>query len=202
MARGKLRHKNNRQDAFYKRAKQDQFAARSVYKLQEIDERFHIFRPGQRVLDLGCWPGSWLQYASLRIGAGGLLVGVDRFPVEVEIVGPSFYMVTGDVFVLEREHLQVGSQGFDVVLSDMAPDTSGIRTQDQARSETLFTKALDLAEKTLCPGGCFVGKLFQGPGWNALLQRMRGGFVQVRILRPQGTRPGSIEQYLIGLQRQ
>lgn len=201
MPRGKLRQRSQRQDVYYRRAKQEQFAARSVYKLQEIDERWHLLRTGMRVLDLGCWPGSWLQYAAKRVGTTGKLVGLDRFEVEVVIEEPPLRALVGDVFTVTPETLRGELSGFDVVLSDMAPDTSGIRMQDQARSEALFERALWLAEHVLVPGGHFVGKLFQGPAWNELLRRMRERFVTVHTMRPESTRTRSREQYLVGLRR-
>lgn len=199
MSTGKLRDKDSRHDRFYQRAKREHFAARSVYKLQEIDQRFRVLRAGARVLDLGCWPGSWLQYAAQAVGAKGVLVGVDRFPVEVPVPAPGVRQLVGDVFALPPEQLLGDLPAFDAVLSDMAPDTTGVRNADQARSEALFTRALELAEATLAPGGNFVAKLFQGPGWNDLLARCRRRFTQVKTLKPAGTRKDSIEQYVVAL---
>lgn len=196
---GTLRDRRGRHDTFYHRAKRENFAARSVYKLQEIDERLGIFRPGQRVLDLGCRPGSWLQYASQKVGPKGALVGLDRQPLAVAI--PGSRILVGDVFTVTADELRGELQGFDVVLSDMAPDTSGVRHLDQARSEGLFERALDLAELLLAPGGHFVGKLFQGPEWNALLARLRKTFAEARSVKPESSRKDSIEQYLVGLRK-
>ena len=192
---GTLRNLKGRHDVYYQRAKKEQFAARSVYKLQEIDQRFGLFRPGQRVLDLGCRPGSWLQYAAQR--TGGTLVGLDRQPLQVVI--PGARLLVGDVFELDAATLRGELSGFDVVLSDMAPDTTGVRHLDQARSEALFERALDLAEALLGPGGHFVGKLFQGPDWNRLLGRLRARFGETRTVKPESSRKDSIEQYVVGL---
>jgi 23S rRNA (uridine2552-2'-O)-methyltransferase len=201
---GTLRDRRGRHDVFYQRAKRENFAARSVYKLQEMDERLGIFRPGQRVLDLGCRPGSWLQYASQKVGPKGALVGIDRQPLDASVVerlGPGARILVGDVFTVTADELRGELAAFDVVLSDMAPDTSGVRHLDQARSEGLFERALDLAELLLAPGGHFVGKLFQGPEWNALLARLRKGFAEARPIKPEGSRKDSIEQYLVGLRK-
>ena len=160
--------------------------ARSVFKLDEIDARHHVLRAGQRVLDLGCRPGSWLQYAAKVVGARGTLVGLDRAPLDVAV--PEARVVVGDVFTVTGDELKGNLGGFDVVLSDMAPDTSGIRSADQARSEALFERALEIAEATLSPGGAFVGKLFQGPDFQALV-------------KPKSSRPESIEQYVVCLGR-
>lgn len=192
---GTLRTLKGRHDVYYQRAKKEQFAARSVYKLQEIDQRFGLFRPGQRVLDLGCRPGSWLQYAAQR--TRGTLVGLDRQPLQVAI--PGARLLVGDVFELDAATLRGELLGFDVVLSDMAPDTTGVRHLDQARSEALFERALELAEALLVPGGHFVGKLFQGPEWNRLLGRLRARFGEARTVKPESSRKDSIEQYVVGL---
>lgn len=203
MPTGKLRKPEHRKDTYYQQAKREKFAARSVYKLQEIDRRCQLLRKGMRVLDLGCWPGSWLQHAAQAVGPRGVLVGIDRFPLEIAIPMPEgrFRQIVGDVFAVTPEALAGDLPGFDVVLSDMAPDTSGIRTSDQARSAALFARALDLAEALLLPGGHFVGKLFQGPEWGDLLARCRRLFGEVRTLKPESTRQQSIEQYVVGLRR-
>ncbi len=195
----KLHDRKYRHDKFYKQAKQEGFAGRAVYKLDEIDKRLRLFQPGMKVLDLGCWPGSWLQYAAKQVGVRGTLVGIDRFAVEIEI--PNFRMIVGDVFTTSADKLRGELPGFDVVLSDMAPDTSGIRMTDQAKSEALFARALEIAEQVLVPGGNFVGKLFQGPEWNLLLKRGRNLFEQVKLIKPESSRKESIEQYVVGLRR-
>lgn len=199
MSTGKLRHRDKRHDIFYKKAKQENFVARAVYKLQEIDQKFHIFHPKNRVLDLGCWPGSWLQYSAKKIGTSGVLVGVDRFAIDFSLSPVEFRMILGDIFSISLEEIKKEMVGFDVVLSDMAPDTSGIRSRDQARSEALFERALQIASSLLVKGGHFVGKLFQGPDWNRLLTECRGIFSQVKMIKPEGTRKESIEQYIVGL---
>ena len=193
----KLDDRQQRHDRFYQRAKREQFAARSVYKLEEIDRRYHLLGPGGRVLDLGCRPGSWLQYAARVVGPQGALVGLDRQPLDVVI--PQARIVVGDVFAVDAATLRGELQGFDVVLSDMAPDTIGVRASDQARSEGLFERALELAEATLVPGGHFVAKLFQGPAFQTLVARVRRQFASTRTVKPEGTRTQSSEQYVVGL---
>jgi 23S rRNA (uridine2552-2'-O)-methyltransferase len=195
----KLRDKSHRHDSFHRRAKEQGFAARSVFKLEEIDQRLKLFRAGGRVLDLGCKPGSWLQYAAKKVGPQGALVGIDRTPLDVEI--PGARIEVGDVFEVSLEVLKGPLDGFDVVLSDMAPDTSGVRSMDQARSEALFERALWIAEQTLARGGHFVGKLFMGPDWKNLQTRVRQGFGEVKTIKPASSRKESIEQYVCGLGR-
>jgi len=193
----KLGDRGKRHDPFYRRAKRESFAARSVYKLEEIDRRFRLLRPGARVLDLGCRPGSWLQYAARAVGERGALVGVDREPLDVAV--PRARIEVGDVFAIDIPRLLGDLSHFDVVLSDMAPDTTGVRSLDQARSEALFERALAIAEATLAAHGGFVGKLFQGPAWTQLLSRARARFDEVRTVKPEGSRKESIEQYVVGV---
>jgi 23S rRNA (uridine2552-2'-O)-methyltransferase len=195
----KLRDRSHRHDSFHRRAKQQGFAARSVFKLEEIDHKLHVLKPGARVLDLGCRPGSWLQYAAKVVGERGALVGLDREPLDVVI--PGARILVGDVYTVTPEELRGELGAFDVVLSDMAPDTSGVRSADQARSEALFERALELAELLLDRKGAFVGKLFMGPDWQRLLKRAREGFAEVRTVKPQGSRKESIEQYVVALGR-
>ncbi len=193
----KLHDRNKRHDSFARRAKEAGFVARSVFKLEEIDRRVGLLRRGDRVLDLGCRPGSWLQYARTKAGADAALVGIDRTPLD--IVLPGVRVEVGDVFAVSAAMLRGPLAGFDVVLSDMAPDTTGVRSLDQARSEGLFERALELAEELLVPGGHFVGKLFMGPDWTRLLARVRGSFAEHKTLKPEGSRKESIEQYVVGL---
>lgn len=197
MGRSKLSDRRARHDPFHRRAKREGFASRAVFKLEEIDRKLQLFQRGQRVLDLGCAPGSWLQYAGSKIGRHGAVVGLDRFEVSIE--GPNSRCLVGDVHSVAASELLGDLECFDVVLSDMAPDTTGVRNVDQARSEQLFATALDIAQQTLGPGGHFVGKLFQGPEFQGLLQRCRRDFESVKVIKPSGSRKESIEQYICGL---
>jgi len=175
--------------------------ARSVYKLEEIDRRLRLLRPGDRVLDLGCRPGSWLQYAIRAVGPRGAVVGIDRDALSSAPAADTVRVMQGDIFATSDAELLGPLRAFDVVLSDMAPDTSGVRSLDQARSEGLFERALEIAELTLVKGGHFVGKLFQGPDWQRLLKRAREGFAEVRTIKPAGSRKESIEQYVVAMHR-
>lgn len=191
-----LADRSNRQDRFHQKAKKEGFLARAVYKLSEIDDKNELFAPGMRVLDLGCAPGSWLQYARSQVGPTGQLVGLDRAPLGGSTSGARIEV--GDVLTIDVKQLLGDLSGFDVVLSDMAPDTSGIRSMDQARSEGLFERALDIARQTLAPGGNFVGKLFMGPDFKKLCEEVRGAFTQMKTQKPASSRQLSIEQYVIG----
>jgi len=148
------------------------------------------------VLDLGCRPGSWLQYAVAAVGDAGAVVGIDRAPLPSPIAGAR--AIVGDLFVTPDAELLGELPAFDVVLSDMAPDTTGIRATDQARSAALFEEALTRAERLLAPGGAFVGKIFQGPDLQALRRRMAARFTEVKIIKPDSSRAQSIEIYLAG----
>jgi 23S rRNA (uridine2552-2'-O)-methyltransferase len=196
MSRSKLADRSVRRDRFHQKAKKQGFLARAVYKLQEIDEKFDLFAPGQRVLDLGCAPGSWLQYVRGKVGDRGMLVGLDRGPLRGVVAGAR--IVVGDVMTIDPKELLGELPAFDVVLSDMAPDTTGIRSLDQARSEALFERALELAVALLAPGGNFVGKLFQGPEFKKLAEAVRARFETAKTVKPASSRQISIEQYVVG----
>ena len=155
-------------------------------------------RAGDRVLDLGCRPGSWLQYALSVVGPHGAVVGIDRDRLESPPTGPCVRVMQGDIYTTSDAELLGPLRAFDVVLSDMAPDTTGIRATDQARSAALFEEALARAERLLAPGGAFVGKIFQGPDLEELRKRMTGRFSEVRTVKPESSRAQSIEIYLAG----
>lgn len=196
MATKRLDDRGTRHDRFHQKAKKEGFLARAVYKLQEIDEKHKIFDGGHRVLDLGCAPGSWLQYARQTIGEQAVLVGLDREPLDRPPTGARIEV--GDVLKIDVKQLLGELPAFDVVLSDMAPDTTGIRSMDQARSEALFERALEIATLVLAPGGHFVGKLFQGPDFKRLNEVVRARFVSAKSVKPASSRQISIEQYVIG----
>lgn len=192
----KLEDRGTRRDRFHQKAKREGFLARAVYKLEEIDSRFDIFDDGDRVLDLGCAPGSWLQYARTKVGERGVLVGLDRAALRNPPTGARIEV--GDVMTIDVAKLKGDCTAFDVVLSDMAPDTSGVRSLDQARSEALFERALEIATLVLAPGGNFVGKLFQGPDFKKLTETVRARFATMKTAKPESSRQISIEQYVIG----
>jgi 23S rRNA (uridine2552-2'-O)-methyltransferase len=192
----KLGDPRHRHDAFFRKARGAGFAARSVYKLEEIDRKLRLLRAGDRVLDLGCRPGSWLQYARKAVGEGGAVVGIDRDPLPQPI--PGARVLRADLMTVTDADLLGELKAFDVVLSDMAPNTTGIRATDQARSAALVEEALARAERLLAPGGAFVAKIFQGPDVEAIRKRMAARFSDVRTLKPDGSRAESAEIYLAG----
>jgi 23S rRNA (uridine2552-2'-O)-methyltransferase len=188
-----MRSSRSRPDHYARRAKAEGRPARSAYKLEEIDLRWRLLRPGARVLDLGSAPGSWLQYAGEKVGTQGTVEGYDLKPVTLPLPRHVTAHV-GDAFALEP----VG-QGFDVVLSDMAPATMGDHKTDAIRSANLAERALDMADARLRRGGHVVVKVLEGGDVPALVQRMRRDYGKVERLRPKATRRESTEIFLVGL---
>jgi 23S rRNA (uridine2552-2'-O)-methyltransferase len=183
------------QDHYSQRAKKERFPARSVYKLEEIQKKHRLIKKGDTVLDLGCAPGSWLLYAAKLTGPKGRVVGVDLKPVSIQVL-PHIKIISVDVFTLDIESLE---KDFNVVLSDMAPATTGHKAVDSARSYNLCETALEIAQNILLPGGSFVCKIFQGPDFNLFIDAVRAGFKGLKIFKPQSSRKASKEIYVIGL---
>jgi 23S rRNA (uridine2552-2'-O)-methyltransferase len=185
-------------DHYFMKAKKEGRAARSVYKLEEIDKRHRVLAPGMAILDLGCRPGSWLQYAAERVGKNGLAVGIDLSPVEIDLPAHCRTLVM-DALAPDLDVLRGLSEAYAAVLSDMAPSTTGVRFVDQMRSMDLCEAALAIAGKLLVPGGHLVVKIFQGPGFQEFLAEVRSGFDKVVIAKPQSSRKESKEIYIVGL---
>lgn len=183
-------------DPYVKQARAHGYRARAAFKLIELDERERLFRNVRRVVDLGAAPGSWSQVAAERVGSGGRVVALDVLPMDGL---PGVEFLQGDFRendVLERLEALVGER-VDLVLSDMAPNISGIAAADQARSMDLAELALDFAEQWLEPNGRFVVKLFQGEGFDAFVKRARDGFSAVKLRKPAASRKESREIYLV-----
>jgi 23S rRNA (uridine2552-2'-O)-methyltransferase len=183
-------------DHYSKQAKKEGYLARSVYKLLEIDERFSLFASGQHVIDLGCAPGSWSQYASRRVGKKGLVVGIDYKQVLVD--SPNFICIKGN---FTREHVKeklAGHSPYDGVISDMAPDTSGDRLTDCYRSSELVMEALDFARKHLSTGGYFLAKIFQGGDEREVMEIIKSEFSRAKWVKPKAIRKKSFEIYILG----
>jgi 23S rRNA (uridine2552-2'-O)-methyltransferase len=185
------------QDRFGRLAKKQGYPARSVFKLQEIDRRLKLFAKGQRVLDLGASPGSWLLYASEQVGAGGAVVGIDLQELNAELPANTQFFPK-DIFALDLAAFKSEYGPFQVVLSDMAPHTSGNRQKDQYLSFELFMRALQIAEQVLTPSGSFVGKIFQGPEFEQARSALTAAFSTTRILKPEASRKESYEIFLFG----
>lgn len=186
-------------DAFTKAAKAQGFPARSVFKLEEIDRRVRLFKPGQRVLDLGAAPGSWSMYASQKVGSKGRVFAVDISEIR-QSLGANVTVLQGDALSLSNEQLSQAA-AYDIVLSDMAPSTTGSKIADQTRSFELFDRAVTVAAALSVPGGAFVGKLFMSEEFVKARDRLRSLYTEVRNIRPEGTRSQSSEVFLVGLGR-
>lgn len=184
-------------DYWTRKAKAEHYPARSVYKLEEVDQKHTLLRPGHKALDLGSAPGSWLTYAAGRVGPKGLVVGVDiRRPDRPPGSGVKF--IQADVLDLTPEALAEYGP-FDVVLSDLAPATTGIKTVDQARSIELAQAALRLARTVLKTGGAFLVKVFQGPDTDDFFREIEADFKAAQRVKPKSSRSFSPEIFVLGL---
>lgn len=180
---------------FSRKARQAGFVARSAFKLEAIDKKFSLLCRGQRVLDLGCAPGSWSQYAASKVGAGGGVWGIDLKPVE-QVSGPGhMHFWVGDVYAMPDEVCAAGP--FDVVLSDMAPATMGNAKVDACRSLGLGEMAQEIARMHLVEGGALAIKILEGGGLSAFVADLRKSFQKVSRLRPEATRSNSTEIFIV-----
>jgi 23S rRNA (uridine2552-2'-O)-methyltransferase len=192
--------KNPWEDHYTQKARKDHFPARSVFKLQEIQQKVNLIQKGNRVLDLGCSPGSWLMLAATLTGPTGSIVGIDLKPVTVSV--PAHVRVfIADMLALPDEISEAVGRDFHVVISDMAPSTTGNKSVDAARSFDLCQAALSTALNRLLPGGSFVCKIFQGEDSEAFIQQITSRFNKHRIFKPQSSRKASREIYIIGLNK-
>lgn len=192
----------NPRDFYFKKAKEQNFAARSIFKLEELDKKFRIIRSGDKILDLGCAPGSWSQYCSAKVGPKGIVLAIDLQRVALTL--PNVDFVQGDAFseptvaALAAKH---GIEFFDVVISDMAPKTTGIRITDQQRSYDLCVRALDVARARLKTGGNLVVKFFQSDEFDDYVALLKKHFDRVEMLRPKSTRKNSFEIFIVGVSK-
>lgn len=184
-------------DEFVKRARKEGYRSRAVYKLKEIDERDRLFRPGMTVVDLGAAPGAWTQYVKARVGKAGRIVALDILPMEAV---PGVEVLQGDFSeesTLQRLLDTLAGQPVDLVISDIAPNISGIDSADQARTMYLAELALDFAVRVLKPGGGFLVKVFQGRGFNEFFKLLQRRFARVASRKPGASRARSAEIYLL-----
>jgi len=186
------------EDHYTRRARDEKWLARSVYKLQEIDEKFRLIHTGDRLFDLGCYPGSWSQYGLKKVGPDGDVTGVDLNPPD-QLRFPNFRFIQADVLSLEVEAFCSGIEPMDVVMSDLAPQTTGIKLTDVSRSMTLAERAEEIAIALLKKKGNFLCKVFEGGDLKAFRSEVSRHFKQVSLLRSKATRKRSREVYLVGL---
>ena len=184
-------------DEFVKRAQREGFRSRAVYKLDEIQQRDHIIRPGMTIVDLGAAPGGWSQYALGLVGRKGRIVAMDILPMDplpgVEFVQGDFH----DEAVLEQLLQAVQGHEIDLVMSDIAPNITGVDAVDQPRAMYLAELAVDFADKVLRPGGDLLVKLFQGAGVDEYVASARARFARARLVKPAASRSRSREIYLL-----
>ena len=186
-------------DRFFKQAKREGKLARSVYKLEELDRRDKLLRKGWRVLDLGASPGSWLEYILETVGADGIACAVDLKPIHRKFKGKVAFKMMDARDMKGDEFSREAPGGFDAVVSDMAPNTSGIKIVDQARSLELCETVFDLAKRLLRKDGNFVCKIFYGGETEIFRAEVGKWFKEAKIRKPEACRDESIEHYVVGL---
>jgi 23S rRNA (uridine2552-2'-O)-methyltransferase len=188
----------DRKDSFHRRAKREGFRSRAAYKLAEIDERHRLLRRGARVVDLGCWPGGWLQVAAAAVGSAGRVVGVDVARVD-PLPEPCVVVLQADLAEpgLAARILAALGGPADLLLSDAAPKLTGIRDRDRAQEEELLQTVEALVPQLLRPGGDLLVKILESPEARALERRLAARFERAKALRPAASRQGSSERYLL-----
>jgi 23S rRNA (uridine2552-2'-O)-methyltransferase len=191
---------NTWEDHYTRRAREERWLARSVYKLEEIDRKVRLIRPGDRILDLGCYPGSWSQYSVVKVGPTGEVVGVDLKKPE-RFSSPRFKFIEADVLSLDVQWLREEVGARELVISDLAPATSGIAVTDTSRSMELARRALEIALAVLKKGGHFLCKVFEGQEVKAFRTELAEHFARVQTLRPSAVRKASREIYLLAINR-
>ena len=184
-------------DEFVKRARKEGYRSRAVYKLQEIDTRDRLLKPGMTVVDLGAAPGAWSQYLVERVGRTGRVIALDILPMEglpgVEVLQGDFTETATLKALLDA----LGGRPVDLVISDMSPNISGVDSADKARAMYLSELALDFAAQVLKPGGAFLMKVFQGSGFSELYKIIQGKFTRAVSRKPKASRARSAEIYVL-----
>jgi 23S rRNA (uridine2552-2'-O)-methyltransferase len=192
-------------DPYVKLAQREGYRSRAAYKLKEVDEEYKLIKPGQRVVDLGCTPGAWCQYLRNKLaGDGGVvrgaIIGLDILPME-PVAGVTFIQgdFRDDAVLAQLQHA-VGDEKLDLVLSDMAPNLSGIALSDAARMSLLHELALEFAQAHLNPEGALLVKCFHGSGYTQTVEAFKSVFKQVKPIKPKASRDKSAETFLLGRQ--
>ncbi len=195
--------KNREQADFYtKKAKKEGYPARSVYKLEEIQQKFRVIKPGDAVLDIGAAPGSWTLYTHRELIKGtGSIVAVDLKPLGLNPVPPTVTALTGDAFGEDNLQEITGRGPYNCIISDAAPATTGNRSVDTLRSQGLAESVIEVARQQLKPHGNLVIKIFQGGGEQDVIKLMREFFTKVKPIKPKACRNESFEVFLVGLDR-
>jgi 23S rRNA (uridine2552-2'-O)-methyltransferase len=189
---------NRWKDHYTDRAREENWLARSVYKLEEIDKKYRLIKQGSRILDLGCYPGSWTQFCIKKAGQGGKIIGIDLQKPD-RVSSPNFRFIGADILAFNPDVIPREIWEIDLVISDLAPQTTGNKFADTCGSMALAEKALEIAVSVLKKGGHFICKVFEGEDFKSFRDKASGYFDQTRILRPSAVRKRSREVYLIGL---
>jgi len=184
-------------DHYFYKAKSAGYVARSVYKLEEIDKKHNLICNGNLVIDFGCSPGSWLQYTCKKVGKKGFVLGVDIEPVKISLP-ENVKVLKLDIFEANMKNLKLNVNTVDVILSDMAPKTTGIRSVDSQRSLGLNQRVLQISEEILKPGGAILVKAFQGETLDLLRKDFKKFFNEVKLCKPKSSRSESVEIFLLG----
>lgn len=190
-------------DRFARKAKEEGFRARSVFKLQELDIRFRLFKPGMTVLDIGAAPGSWLQYAATRVGEKGLIIGLDL--KEITPIGPNVRTYQIDITnpaLIDALFQELGREKVDLVIADAAPNTTGVKDVDQWRSIELNEYVRDIATQYLKKGGTTVMKVFRGADFDPFLKTLKPLYGVVKVVSAAASRKSSKEVYIVCLKKQ
>jgi len=193
---GKNPNKNQWEDHLTRRARSENYPARSVYKLEEIQNRFKVMKTDDQVLDLGCAPGSWMIYAAKQIGKNGRVSGIDLKQIDIKLP-ENVSAIQDDILNLNNRFFISENKKFDVVLSDMAPATTGRKDVDALRSFELCNMALKVADDFLTANGNFVCKIFQGNDFNSFQKNVKSRFKNCKIFKPESCRKQSKEIYII-----
>jgi len=188
--------KNQWADHLTQRAKNENYPARSVYKLEEIQNKFNVLKKKDQVLDLGCAPGSWLLYAAKQIGHQGKVFGIDLKQIKIQLP-ENVFAIKENILNLEKVSFLDETTGFNAILSDMAPATTGRKDVDALRSFELCNMALTVADDFLLQNGHFVCKIFQGNEFNAFQKKVKSKFKDCKIFKPESCRKQSKEIYII-----
>ena len=190
-------------DEYVKLSQKEGYRSRAIYKLKEIQQKDNLIRPGMQVVDLGAAPGGWSQYATELVGESGRVVASDILPIDplpfVEFIQGDFTEESVLNEILDVLYKDEKNYKADVVISDMAPNVTGVDAIDQPKSIYLCELSLDMARQILKPGGSYAVKVFQGDGSDAFLKEVRSSFRQVKVRKPDASRPRSREVFMVGI---
>jgi len=191
-----LKEKSKR-DFYTQKARKEGYPAWSIYKLREIDEKYNLIKKKDNVLDLGCAPGSWFSYISQKIGQSGKVLGIDISDIKIPLQGNMAFLKKDILDLTDSDFIKFGSK-YNVIVSDLAPKTSGIKSLDAERSLELCEKSFEIAKKFLVPGGNFLCKIFEGEAAGEFFNKIKNNFKFVKRFKPKASRSESRELFIVG----